>query len=204
MARIRIVLLTILMLTLGVTAVADAAPTTPTRPGNNGTVKLELIPIDDTTSANEPHVGCPFGVDWYGFDANARTTVEFRIQPPSLGSAGRALLPVNVLDANGNVLLQTRTDTFRLDADGPAGGGSQAGWDGARTYDLTPGLLLYGKYAAGHGTGHPVRLDGKPALDGYHVKMTVRTETSRGAVTKSKVFWTGLCDDHPTDGGDWT
>ena len=201
MARIRLVVLSLVLLTVGVTAVnAQAAPNPTSGSGNNGTVKLDLIPNDDTTPNNQPHVGCPFGVDWHGFDANARTTVEFRIQPPSVGSAGRVLLPVDVYEANGAYVGQTRTDSFRLDGDGPAGGGSQAGWDGSRTYDLTPGLLRYGVYAAGHGTGHPVRLDGKPALDGYHVKMTVRTETANGAITKHKVFWTGLCDDHPTDG----
>ena len=36
-------------------------------PGNNGTVKIDDTPFDDHPD-NEPHVGCVFQVDWYGFD----------------------------------------------------------------------------------------------------------------------------------------
>jgi hypothetical protein len=36
-------------------------------PGNNGTVKIDDVPFDDHPN-NEPHVGCVFQVDWYGFD----------------------------------------------------------------------------------------------------------------------------------------
>jgi hypothetical protein len=201
--RFRLILLGIVATILGATALAAfAAPNPSTGPGNNGTVKLDLIPIDDTTPGNQPHVGCPFGVDWYGFDANARTSVEFRIWDPSTGTEGRQLLTANVTDpSSGAFLGQTSNDTFNLDADGPAGGGSQAGWDGSRSYDLTPGLLQYGQYAAGHGTGHPARLDGMPENDGYHVKVTIRTQTSHGADVKHKVFWTGLCDGGGSDGG---
>ena len=203
MARIRLILLGIVAVVIGATAFsAFAAPNPSTGPGNNGTVKLDLIPIDDTTPGNQPHVGCPVGLDWYGYDANARTSVEFRIWNPSTGTAGRQLLAADVIDPfSGAFLGQTTNDTFTLDGDGPAGGGSQAGWDGSRSYDLTPGLLQYGEYAAGHGTGHPARLDGKPENDGYHVKVTIRTTTSRGADVKHKVFWTGLCDGGSDGGG---
>jgi len=187
MARIRLILLGIVAVALGVTALsAFAAPNRSTGPGNNGTVKLDQIPIDDTTPGNQPHVGCPFGLDWYGFDANARTSVEFRVWNPSTATDGREVLAANVYDpATGAFLGQTTNDTFNLDADGPAGGGSQAGWDGSRSYDLTPGLAQYGEAAAGQG---------------YHVKVTIRTETSRGADVKHKVFWTDACEGG-TDGG---
>ena len=196
MARIRLTLLGIVAVVLGATASsAFAAPNPSTGPGNNGTVKIDSIPVDDTTSGNQPHVGCPFGLDWYGYDANARTSVEFRIWNPSTGSAGRQLLTADVYDpTSGAFLGQSSNDTFTLDADGPAGGGSEAGWDGARSYDLTPGLLQYGERAGDRG---------------YHVKVTIRTTTSRGADVKHKVFWTDACEggtdgDIDGDGGGGT
>ena len=36
-------------------------------PGNNGTVKIDGVEFDDHPD-NEPHVGCEFQVDFYGFD----------------------------------------------------------------------------------------------------------------------------------------
>ena len=36
-------------------------------PGNNGTVKVDGVVFDDHPD-NEPHVGCVFQIDWYGFD----------------------------------------------------------------------------------------------------------------------------------------
>lgn len=203
MTRIRITIVAVLAIVLvGSALAASAAPDRAAGNGNNGTVKIDLLPVDDTSPQNQPHVGCPFGVDWYGFDASAATTVSFQIWPPSNATGGREQLLMNVLDPAGGLIAQTDAYSFNLDADGPAGGGSEAGWDGAISVDLTPGLLQYGEYAAGHGAGHPENLadDKKPADDGYHVKMTVRTETSNGADVKHKVFWTGLCD-QGTPGG---
>ena len=39
-------------------------------------------------------------------------------------------------------------------------------------------------------------------VQGYHVKVTVHTPGSRGADSKSKVFWVSPCDDTPPGGGD--
>ncbi len=36
-------------------------------PGNNGTIKIDGAAFDDAPN-NEPHVGCTFQVDFYGFD----------------------------------------------------------------------------------------------------------------------------------------
>jgi hypothetical protein len=43
-----------------------------------------------------------------------------------------------------------------------------------------------------------------PENDGYHVKMTIRTETSRGADVKHKVFWTSLCEGGSSSGGGYS
>jgi len=39
--------------------------------GNNGTIKIDGIPFDDHPN-NEPHPGCIFQVDFYGFDEGQR------------------------------------------------------------------------------------------------------------------------------------
>ena len=39
-------------------------------PGNNGTVKVDGMPFEQS-QANEPHVGCAFAIDFFGFDQGA-------------------------------------------------------------------------------------------------------------------------------------
>src|SRR3989442_8601643 len=83
--------------------------------GNNGTVKVDGVPFDDLPN-NEPHVGCVFQIDFYGFDrGNFYATVIFEGHPPT----------------GGGTLL---TDTVFIGG-GPAGGGGNA-LDASRTYDL--------------------------------------------------------------------
>lgn len=48
-------------------AVLGDAPASPNPPGNNGTIKVDDLPFDDHPD-NEPHVGCTFQADFYGFD----------------------------------------------------------------------------------------------------------------------------------------
>jgi hypothetical protein len=94
-------------------------------PGNNGTVKIDDRPFDEHPD-NEPHVGCLFQVDFYGFDeGDYNAKVTFTIMPPS----GR--------DA---VLLR---DIVFIGED-PAGGGTDL--DAQRTYNLGPALSAYKKH----------------------------------------------------------
>ena len=87
--------------------------------GDNGTVKVDNQPFD-TAPDNEPHVGCPFQVDFYGFDAGSLyATVTFTGQAPT----GKSV-----------TLL---TDTVFIGEDA-AGGGTDL--DAEATYDLS-GLL---------------------------------------------------------------
>ena len=52
-------------------------------PGNNGTVKVDGMPFDGSLG-NEPHVGCEFLIDFYGFDqGNLFGTATFELQPPT-------------------------------------------------------------------------------------------------------------------------
>lgn len=102
-------------------------------PGNNGTVKVDDVPFDEHPD-NEPHVGCVFQIDFYGYDeGNFNADVAFRAVEPTLGG----------------VLL---TDTVFIGED-PAGGGTDL--DGSATYDLSEALAGIEP----HGTqGHHVRL----------------------------------------------
>jgi hypothetical protein len=86
--------------------------------GNNGTIKIDDVEFDDLPN-NEPHVGCTFQVDFYGYDeGDLDAVVAFRAWPPT---------------GDGEVL---RTDTVDIGEDNNSGGGSEAGLDASRTYAL--------------------------------------------------------------------
>ncbi len=100
---------------------ATPAFAAPNPPGNNGTVKVDREPFDDAPD-NEPHVGCTFQIDFYGFDEgdlNAKVTFE-------------AWAPTQK-ESDSQVLL---TDTVFIGEDSNAGGGSEAGLDASQTYTL--------------------------------------------------------------------
>jgi len=89
--------------------------------GNNGTIKIDGRPFDDAPD-NEPHPGCVFQVDFYGFDA---------------GDLDADLTFEAVAPTAGGVVL---TDTVPIGEDSHAGGGSESGLDASRTYDLSSDL----------------------------------------------------------------
>ena len=141
-------------------ALVVTAPVAAKNPaGNNGTVKIDGLEWDNHPD-NEPHVGCTFEVDFYGFDeGDLWADVIFEAHPPT----------------GHGVLL---TDTIFIGGDDNSGGGSEAGWDASRQYDLTAALSAY--------PVHPQQ--------GYHVKLTIHADGSQGADTKHKVFWVGPCE----------
>jgi hypothetical protein len=95
-----------------------AANAAPNPPGNNGTIKIDRLEFDDAPN-NEPHVGCTFEVDFYGYDeGDLDATVTFRSHPPT--GPVRELL----------------TDTVFIGEDDNSGGGSEAGLDASETYTL--------------------------------------------------------------------
>jgi hypothetical protein len=105
-------------LTLAVLAasLAIAVPVS-AAPGNNGTIKTDGIRFDDHPN-NEPHVGCVFQVDFYGFDqGDLFADVTFEAIAPT----------------DGGVLL---TDSVFIGEDDASGGGSEAGLDASETYTL--------------------------------------------------------------------
>jgi hypothetical protein len=135
------------------TMTASAVP-----PGNNGTVKMDGIQLDNAPN-NEPHIGCYFEVDFYGYDeGDLEATASLVLHPPT-GGTGLALV---------------RTVDIGEDA---AGGGTDH--DASilfQTSDLRPWIV-----ANGSPTPHPIQ--------GFHVKLTVNAEGSDGADVKHKVFW---------------
>jgi hypothetical protein len=87
-------------------------------PGNNGTIKIDDVAFDDLPN-NEPHVGCTFQVDFYGFDeGDLDAAVTFKLHPPT---------------GDREVLL---TDTVFIGGDDNSGGGSEDGLDASETYKL--------------------------------------------------------------------
>jgi hypothetical protein len=133
------------MLTL-LTGVAWAGPNPP---GNNGTVKIDDTPFDDHPN-NEPHVGCPFEVDFYGFDEGPLfADVTFEAHPPTG--------PVQVLE----------TDTVFIGQDDNRGGGSEAGLDASAEYTLdTSGIEPHPKQ--GVHVKLTVNADGSQGADTKH------------------------------------
>jgi hypothetical protein len=128
-------------------------------PGNNGTVKIDGVPLK-SGKGNEPHVACDFNVEFYNFDegdqADFMATVTFELQAPTLRDGDKK---------DGQVLL---TDQVYIGED-PAGGGGDL--DASKSYNLDfTGI-----------EAHPKQ--------GYHVKLTVNAPGSQGADKKHKVFW---------------
>ena len=105
-----------LALGVAVVAVAPNAFTIAGEPyGNAGTIKIDGEDWDNLPN-NEPHVGCDFEVDFYGYERNQGVTLTFETLPPT---GRREWDPwMTRLDGDdGN--------------DGHAGGGSTSGYDGS-------------------------------------------------------------------------
>jgi cell division septation protein DedD len=124
----------------------------PNPPGNNGTVKIDGVAFDDHPD-NEPHVGCVFQVDWYGFDEGELfSDVTFEVHPPT---------------GSPEVIL---TDEVFIGDDDNSGGGSEAGLDASETYDLS--ALLQGVFEPHPNQGWHIKLtinsDGSQGADVKH------------------------------------
>lgn len=89
--------------------------------GNNGTVKVAPYGEIDSIPNNQPHVGCTFELEWYGFDANVVSTVLFEEQAPTT-------------DVGLTVAGDT---TAQLDGDDASGAGTPDGFDGDEVYTLS-------------------------------------------------------------------
>ena len=92
-------------------------------PGNNGTVKITPSGESDGTPDNNPHPGCTFQVEWYGFDEgpDIKSTVEFAMQAPT-SDVGLSWAPEAEVFVGG---------------DPATGAGTETGLDGRQEYTLS-------------------------------------------------------------------
>lgn len=135
-------------------------------PGNNGTVKVDGVPFDDLPN-NEPHVGCTFQIDFYGYDeGDLYASVSFELDPPT-----------------GSMIGILSEDGIFIGEDSAAGGGSTAGLDASRTYDLSAAIAATGE------PPHPHQ--------GFHIGLTVNADGSIGSDVKHKEFWVTGCGGYP-------
>ena len=116
-----LLILTLSML-LALVVAAPVAAKNP--PGNNGTVKIDGVEWDIHPN-NEPHVGCVFEVDFYGFDLGV----------------GNAEVILEAQAPTGSGVLDTKS--VDIGHDDNSGGGSEAGWDAKVEVDLTDALSAY-------------------------------------------------------------
>jgi hypothetical protein len=135
-------------------------------PGNNGTVKVDGTPFDDLPN-NEPHVGCVFQIDFYGYDAGQLfASASFELDPPT----------------GTQIPLLSKSGIF-IGEDSAAGGGSTAGLDASETFDLSAAIAA---------TGEPPH-----SQQGWHIGLTVNADGSSGADVKHKEFWVTGCGGYP-------
>jgi hypothetical protein len=143
-------------------------------PGNNGTVKIDGVEFDDHPN-NEPHVGCVFQVDLYGYDeGDLQATVRFEAWPPTSSVEDMLTDEVDIGEDPAGGREELLTDELDIGEDA-AGGGTDL--DASGTYDLTEALA--------HIAPHPQQ--------GWHVRLTVNAEGSIGSDVKHKVFWVSDC-----------
>ncbi len=91
--------------------------------GNNGTIKIDGSPFDEAPD-NEPHVGCTFQIDFYGFDRGSTYFSEVSFE--------------GIAPTGGGALVPTEGSTSVFVGEDSAGGGTDL--DGSELYDLTNAL----------------------------------------------------------------
>jgi hypothetical protein len=146
MGKARFALAALTGVTMSLGGFATAAHADPG--GNNGTVKVDAEAFD-THPDNEPHVGCMFQVDFYGFDkGDLDADVEFAVRPPT----GKDV-----------VLLD---DTVGIGEDAADGG---TDLDAERTYNLSGALAsLFPHPQQGYHVKMTVHADGAQGSDTKH------------------------------------
>ncbi|HEU5038906.1 MAG TPA: DUF11 domain-containing protein [Nocardioides sp.] len=92
-------------------------------PGNNGTVKVAELGDMDAPPDNDPHVGCTFTIEWYGFDQGPDiiSDVTFESWSPTADA---------VLEVDG-------PEQVFVGGDPASGAGTPTGLDGREVYTLT-------------------------------------------------------------------
>lgn len=127
-------------------------------PGNNGTVKIDGELVNNHPD-NQPHVGCDFEVDFYGFDkGDLHATVTFAVQPPT-----------------GKPAVLLADEGIFIGEDDNRGGGSEAGHDASEQYNLTEYLAEYQPHPQqGYHVKLTVNAEGSQGADTKHKVFWVR------------------------------
>ena len=116
----------------------------PVSASNPGTVKIDGIPFDQVPN-NEPHPGCLFQLQFFGFPTGTQVSYKFAVYPPTSNTngPGTLIVPPGVVSATL-----------------PA--------QGAKKLNLDTGAISLQQGLANAGvTAHPIQ--------GFHVKLTVNT-----------------------------
>src|SRR5687767_10172404 len=132
----------------GLLILAAASPAMADPAGNNGTIKVDGVDFDSHPD-NEPHVGCVFEIDFYGFDESPDyfADVTFEAQAPT----------------QGGVLL---TDSVFIGEDDSSGAATPDGLDAHVTYDLSAALAdIEPQPQQGHHVKLTVEADGSQGAD---------------------------------------
>ena len=144
MARWAAALVAVPTLVVGMAGRAAASSSAP--PGNNGTIKIDGMPIDSGQD-NDPHVACQFNIELFGYDVGAHTAqIVLDAHPPS---------------GTGNIA----NDSFPFQAKSRAQGG--ATFDAAKPYDLANRLSGF------TATNQGVHIKASVSVDGANPKHKV-------------------------------
>src|SRR5205823_4939334 len=111
---------------------------------NPGTVKIDGVPFDQVPN-NEPHPGCDFELQFFGFPTGTKVSYHFNVYPPTSNTNG----PGTLIDPPGTV-----------SATLPAPGVHKLNLD-TGSIDLSQGIANAGVAAQ--------------PQQGFHVKLTVAT-----------------------------
>lgn len=111
---------------------------------NPGTVKIDGVPFDEVPD-NEPHPGCEFQLQFFGFPEGTDVWYKFSVHPPTSNTNG----PGTLIKPPGKVAVTL-----------PAPGVNKLNLN-TGAIDLSQGLANAGVEA------HPTQ--------GFHVKLTVKT-----------------------------
>lgn len=129
---------------LGAAAPAFAAPA-----GNNGTIKVDGVEFDSHPD-NQPHIGCTFQVDFYGYDLGEYfADVTFEAQAPT----------------GDGVLL---TDTVFIGEDDNSGAATPEGLDASETYTLVFDDEMFEHPEQGYHVSLTIEADGAQGADVKH------------------------------------
>jgi len=174
-------------------ATADKGGSSGAPPGNNATIKINNVPVDNVN--NEPHITCPFRLSLYNFDSGSgvsnSATVTFVAQPPS---GKNVVLPPSLGDSTFTFPGPNSFMDYSFDPVATLGSlfkQPQQGYHVKVTVKVTSTGVTHGKADAT--TNSNGKSKGKGNANG---NSNAKGNSSTKVTTKHKVFWL-TCDSTP-------